>query len=87
MSACAWPQKGCLMDDLVAFTNRSIPGIYHTKAYIGKQFVCECKVCSSNDHSIWTITAWYTHPEYLKCGYGKFALHATVNHPDLRLTP
>ena len=74
------------VDKIVAYTDyKSQNGIYHTKAYIGYDLVCECKVCINDDNDTWSISAWYTGTSYQHHGYGLYTLKATLKLMYLQL--
>lgn len=47
--------------------------------------VCECKMNSSRDKNLWTISSWYTNRNFMHQGYGKKTLQRTLEEMHSRL--
>lgn len=53
-------------------------GRYICNLHVDSIIVCSCKINTEND--IWSISSWYTIPEYGNKGYGKKTMAALIKH-------
>lgn len=47
--------------------------------------VCKCKMSSSKDKSLWTISSWYTKRGFMHQGFGKKTLKKTLDEMNKTL--